>query len=521
MENREAVVEKVKKKRRSRQEMAELRALGLVPPLRKRKKKVVEADGEVVEGVADFKDEAVAESVESVEAVPCKDDAKDVIEESGVIDDTAEEGVARLEDEKVVEPVKAEVAEEGKDWIEELKKAKENPRLVSDGMKYGKKGTPLPDMLSTESPFAEEPSKETIDEWDNLFGLLSDDSEDEDDFEDLDEKGKNDDFEYGYTVDSIKSYLREIGTKSIMTPEEERYYGEMLKSDNAEDRKLAYDTFIERNLKLVVSVSKRYRVSTMTFDDIIQEGNIGLIRAVKSFDYTKGFKFSTYATWWIRQSITRAIMNSDPIRIPVHANEQSLKYQRFVDQYIKINGTAPSEEEIAVYCTENKINPDLIVAVDRLKFLPSLNAKLKEDEDAESEMGDFIPDSMNVEEQVMKKALAENIEKLLDGKLTDKERDIIIRRYGLFGHRVETLEEIGASMHVTRERVRQIEAKAINRIRRLTIANRSVVDWLDNPKEHYMFSAGDRYIHGGEGKSGKRKSKKSAGKKNGSGYSYL
>lgn len=259
--------------------------------------------------------------------------------------------------------------------------------------------------------------------------------------------------------DPVKIYLKEIGRVNLLTADEEAELAKrILKGDEDAKRELS-----EANLRLVVSIAKRYVGRGMQFLDLISEGNIGLMKAVEKFDYTKGFKFSTYATWWIRQSITRAIADqARTIRIPVHMVEtihRQARAQRALSQEL---GREPTPEEIAEYMG---ITPEKVMEIQRIAQDPvSLETPIGEEED--SHLVDFIEDNKaaapsDVAAQAM---LREHLKQALH-KLTPREEKVIRLRYGLDDDKPRTLEEVGREFNVTRERIRQIEAKALRKLR--------------------------------------------------------
>ena len=272
--------------------------------------------------------------------------------------------------------------------------------------------------------------------------------------------------------DPVKIYLKEIGRVPLLTPEEEHELAErMAKGDPAAKKRLS-----EANLRLVVSIAKRYGGRGMQFLDLIQEGNLGLIKAVEKFDHTKGFKFSTYATWWIRQAITRAIADqARTIRIPVHMVETITKVKKTSSQLLHENGHDPTAEEIA---ERLNIQVDKVREIMRIAQDPvSLETPIGEEED--SHLGDFIPDddAPAPAEAASLILLKEQLNKIL-GTLTEREAKVLKLRFGLEDGRSRTLEEVGKEFDVTRERIRQIEAKAL---RKLSHPSRSkqVKDFLD------------------------------------------
>jgi len=264
----------------------------------------------------------------------------------------------------------------------------------------------------------------------------------------------------GVTVDDpVRMYLKEIGRVALLTAEEEVELAKRIEQGDEEARrKLA-----EANLRLVVSIAKRYVGRGMLFLDLIQEGNLGLLKAVEKFDYRKGYKFSTYATWWIRQAVTRAIADqARTIRIPVHMVETINKLMRISRQLLQEYGREPSIEEIAeaMGMTEDKVREILKIAQEPV----SLETPIGEEED--SHLGDFIEDEdvLAPVDAVSFYLLKEQLEDVL-GTLTPREERVLRLRFGLDDGRPRTLEEVGQEFGVTRERIRQIEAKALRKLR--------------------------------------------------------
>ena len=259
--------------------------------------------------------------------------------------------------------------------------------------------------------------------------------------------------------DPVRQYLKEIGRIPLLDSEGERVLAErMLEGDEIAKTKL-----VESNLRLVVSIAKKYLGRGMYFLDLIQEGNLGLMKAVEKFDYTKGYKFSTYATWWIRQAITRAIADqARTIRIPVHMVETIHKVSRVSRQLLQENGREPTAEEIGerISMSAEKVREIMKIAQDPV----SLETPIGEEED--SHLGDFIPDddTPSPAEATSTNILREELERQLH-TLTPREEHVIKLRFGLYDGRNRTLEEVGKEFDITRERIRQIEAKALRKLR--------------------------------------------------------
>ena len=259
--------------------------------------------------------------------------------------------------------------------------------------------------------------------------------------------------------DPVRLYLKEIGKVPLLTNEKEKELAErMLQGDEA-----AKTDLVEANLRLVVSIAKRYVGRGMFFLDLIQEGNLGLMKAVDKFDYTKGYKFSTYATWWIRQAITRAIADqARTIRIPVHMVETIHKVSRYSRQMLQELGREATAEEIGekMGMSAEKVREIMKIAQDPV----SLETPIGEEED--SHLGDFIPDdeTPSPAEATSTNILREELERQLH-TLTPREEHVIKLRFGLYDGRTRTLEEVGKEFDITRERIRQIEAKALRKLR--------------------------------------------------------
>lgn len=300
------------------------------------------------------------------------------------------------------------------------------------------------------------------------------------------------------TADPVRMYLKEIGKVPLLTAEQEVDLAQKIESGDEAERRLktpelseeerrelqnireqglrAKKKLIESNLRLVVSIAKKYVGRGLLFLDLIQEGNLGLIRAVEKFDYKKGYKFSTYATWWIRQAITRAIADqARTIRIPVHMVETINKMTRMQRQLLQELGREPTPEEIA---ERMEVSPEKVREIMKISQEPvSLETPIGEEED--SQLGDFIPDE-SVENPIEKASslmLRDDLRRILDG-LTERERKVIEFRFGLIDGQSRTLEEVGKIFGVTRERIRQIESKTLKKLQH---PNRSakLKDYLD------------------------------------------
>lgn len=260
--------------------------------------------------------------------------------------------------------------------------------------------------------------------------------------------------------DSVKIYLREIGKVPLLTPEEEPIIAKRI----AEGDEEAKEQLINANLRLVIAIAKRYTGRGMPFLDLVQEGNTGLIKAVEKFDYTKGFKFSTYATWWIRQAINRSIADqARTIRIPVHMVETINKITRAQRQLVQELDREPTAEEISAKL-DGFLSPERIREIQRLNQEPvSFETPIGEEED--SHLGDFVEDkeTMSPDEYTTRSLLRDALYEVMKD-LTDREERVLRLRYGLDDNHPRTLEEVGREFGVTRERIRQIEAKALKKL---------------------------------------------------------
>ncbi len=293
-------------------------------------------------------------------------------------------------------------------------------------------------------------------ENDDGYSVSSDTAPEVDDNEDIDKLLADE----GVAVDDpVRMYLKDIGKIPLLAPEREAYLAEKI----AEGDEAAKNELVEANLRLVVSIAKKYVGKGMYFLDLIQEGNLGLIKAVEKFDHTKGYKFSTYATWWIRQAITRAIADqARTIRIPVHMVETIHRVSRTSRQLLQEYGREPTIDEIAekLGMSADKVREIMKAAQDPV----SLETPIGEEDD--SHLGDFIPDdsSPTPAEAVSYQLLREQLNKVLH-TLTPREEMVIKLRFGLEDGRTRTLEEVGREFNITRERIRQIEAKALRKLR--------------------------------------------------------
>ena len=275
------------------------------------------------------------------------------------------------------------------------------------------------------------------------------------------------------TEDPVRMYLKEIGTVPLLTAEEEVE----LAKRKAKGDKVAKEKLVEANLRLVVSIAKRYTGRGMSFLDLVQEGNLGLIKGVEKFDYNKGFKLSTYATWWIRQSVTRALADhARTIRVPVHMVETINRMSKMQRKLTLELGYEPSTKELAnaLDMTEDKVLEIMQIA----REPASLETPIGEEDD--SNLGDFVADNNTVtpEGNIESVMLKGHIAELLDD-LKEREREVIILRFGLRDGHPRTLEEVGKEFHVTRERIRQIEAKALRKLRN-PVRSKKIKDFLND-----------------------------------------
>ena len=420
------------------------------------KKEEIENEQLQIEMSSPKKKAEKAPKVKKEEKTVDKKDKKETTEKKeDKAENKKEEGKKKAKEIKKIENPKTEEEIANNKVYNILKKAKENGKIT-----YGELASQLGDV--------------TPDQIDKVFDVfeelgvdvLKDDTDDEPDIEDLEEveEIKLDDMNAtsmeGLSVDDpVRMYLREIGRIPLLTFDEELDLAKrILENDEEAKQKLA-----ESNLRLVVSIAKKYVGRGMLFLDLIQEGNMGLIKAVEKFDYTKGFKFSTYATWWIRQAITRAIADqARTIRIPVHMVETINKLIRTSRHLLQQLGREPTPEEIA---KEMDMPVEKVMEIQKIAQDPvSLETPIGEEDD--SHLGDFIPDdeSPAPQDSAAYTLLKEQLEEVMQ-TLTPREAKVLKLRFGLEDGKARTLEEVGREFKVTRERIRQIEAKALRKLR--------------------------------------------------------
>ena len=433
------------------------------------KKEEIENEQLQIEMSSPKKKAEKAPKVKKEEKTVDKKDKKETTEKKeDKAENKKEEGKKKAKEIKKIENPKTEEEIANNKVYNILKKAKENGKIT-----YGELASQLGDV--------------TPDQIDKVFDVfeelgvdvLKDDTDDEPDIEDLEEveEIKLDDMNAtsmeGISVDDpVRMYLREIGRIPLLTFDEELDLAKrILENDEEAKQKLA-----ESNLRLVVSIAKKYVGRGMLFLDLIQEGNMGLIKAVEKFDYTKGFKFSTYATWWIRQAITRAIADqARTIRIPVHMVETINKLIRTSRLLLQRLGREPSPEEIA---EELEMPVEKVMEIQKIAQDPvSLETPIGEEDD--SHLGDFIQDddSPAPQDAAAYTMLKEQLINVLD-TLTPREEKVLRLRFGLDDGRARTLEEVGKEFNVTRERIRQIEAKALRKLRHPS-RSKKLKDYLD------------------------------------------
>ena len=364
---------------------------------------------------------------------------------------------------------------EPKSAEKDVKDAKK-PEPVEEGNEEDEfESDSLDDVEPSDSDLAAEPTDEDI-------ALVDIDAEDllgptDEDFENDDEEAVELDavdlLEGVGTEDPVRMYLKEIGTVALLTADEELE----LAKRKTEGDVAAKEKLIEANLRLVVSIAKRYTGRGMSFLDLVQEGNLGLIKGVEKFDYTKGYKLSTYATWWIRQSVTRALADhARTIRVPVHMVETINRMSKMQRKLTLELGYEPSTKELAdaLDMTEEKVLEIMQIA----REPASLETPIGEEDD--SNLGDFVADNNTVtpEANIESVMLREHIDVLLKD-LKDREREVIILRFGLRDGHPRTLEEVGKIFNVTRERIRQIEVKALRKLRN-PVRSKKIKDFLND-----------------------------------------
>ena len=370
----------------------------------------------------------------------------------------ASKKASKVEEKAVVE----QAADTGADVSEDISGLIAQLKLMASG-----RGNSITegefDLLMVEKDVSPETSEKLMSKLASLKIKIVPDTDDEDDAADDVAAAASEEINVD---DSVRMYLKEIGKIPLLNAEQERELAQKMQDGDRE----AKNTLVESNLRLVVSIAKKYMNRGLSLLDLIQEGNIGLIKAVDKFDYSKGFKFSTYATWWIRQAITRAIADqARTIRIPVHMVETINKLTRVQRQLIQDLGREPTIDELA-----EKMNmpADKIRDIQRISQDPvSIDKPVGEEED--SHLVDFIPSDEYVspDDEVSRELLKEDLIKVLD-LLTEREAKVIRLRFGLDDDKQRTLEEVGRSLGVTRERIRQIEAKSIRKLGRSSYAKR-------------------------------------------------
>ncbi len=390
---------------------------------------------------------------------------------------TAKEALIELEKkeqeekEKIVNELVKKAKKQGKITLQEIALALEDPstdeieeifeRLEDEGVKFKGAKVKITDEDDEEVDEDEEIDV-NLDEVDELDEI---DEVDQKELEEIEKAELNSETEFRDTLegvrvdDPVKMYLREIGSIPLLTHEEEIYYGTLVLEGNEE----AKQKLITSNLKLVVSIAKKYMGRGMQFLDLIQEGNFGLMKAVEKFDVKRGYKFSTYATWWIRQAITRSIADqSRTIRIPVHMVETINKYSRTQRLLLQKLGREATEEEIA---EEMGLTVDKVQEIKKISQEP-ISLETPKGDDDDGTISEFIPDEETETpyEAASNVLLKEQISKLMKEQLTDREEMVLRLRFGLDDGKARTLEEVGKVFDVTRERIRQIEAKALKKL---------------------------------------------------------
>ena len=321
---------------------------------------------------------------------------------------------------------------------------RDGAEFIPEDQSLGLDGQPVDGQFYDIPEFSEEDLQEELDEETLL-------AEEEDD-EDLATS----------TSDPVKMYLQEIGKIPLLSREQEVELAKEIALCNPEAR----DTLISANLRLVVSIAKKYLGRGLSFLDLIQEGNLGLMRAVEKFDYTKGYKFSTYATWWIRQAITRAIADqARTIRIPVHMIETVREFHRVKKEHLQETGAVPDQETLA---QQLGIPVEKVKRVENVsQYTSSLERPIGEDE--EDSLGDLITDehAPSPTKEAYKQFMTEELDRALN-QLSDREKEILVLRYGIKDGHPRTLKEVAGEFNITRERVRQIEIKALDKLKHPT-----------------------------------------------------
>jgi len=387
-----------------------------------------------------------------------------------------EENLEREEFEKIIEElmIKAKGNNNSID-MGEVQTAVKDLSLTEEQMEnflllLENKGVEVTPVLDEDTLKKLEKGDEKEDSEDELLGLEDDDFAKDEEGEEIDLDAV-DLLEGIGTEDPVRMYLKEIGTVPLLTAEEE--YSLAMKKQAGDE--YAKQRLIEANLRLVVSIAKRYTGRGMSFLDLVQEGNLGLIKGVEKFDPEKGFKLSTYATWWIRQSVTRALADqARTIRVPVHMVETINKMSKMQRKLTLELGYEPSVKELAEHLdmTEEKVQEIMQIA----REPASLETPIGEEDD--SNLGDFVADAnvLSPEGNVESVMLREHIDSLLDD-LKERERQVIVLRFGLEDGHPRTLEEVGKEFNVTRERIRQIEAKALRKLRN-PVRSKRIRDFL-------------------------------------------
>ncbi len=389
-----------------------------------------------------------------------KDKKEEKAEEKTTIDSFKTEGKSKSYKtlDELKEDFKAVYQNDGQIFQKDILNALEHLDLLDDDMEKLYGWFAQENIVISEDEDIEEMEEADID-------LLDDDGDDisseEDEYEDSISIDVSELHSSNVQLnDPVKMYLKEIGKVPLLKAEDEIEIAKRIEQGDVE----AKNILIQSNLRLVVSIAKKYVGRGMLFLDLIQEGNMGLVKAVEKFDYTKGFKFSTYATWWIRQAITRAIADqARTIRIPVHMVETINKLTRVQRQLVQELGRDPSAEEISARM--DGISPEKVREIQKIALEPvSLETPIGEEDD--SHLGDFIEDkdAMSPDEYANNQLLKDEINNVLKG-LTDREEKVLRLRFGLYDGRTRTLEEVGKEFNVTRERIRQIEAKALRKLK--------------------------------------------------------